>query len=223
MHYLAKFLVYLLFLCLATSGYLAFAQGPYHGRVIDAETKDPIEGAVVLAIWRELTPGVAQHPKATYHDVRETFTDRGGNFTIPGILGIPSEATAKIDEPLFTIFKPGHEAYGGGNLKPPSTPKPIREKYKLPEQVYEKDGRMVVELKRLTTKEERLRNLVRLTTFSYCFPTQEAAERRKSPQLSPGSAKCIPEEKFPNLIRLKNIEERALGLQPSHVWKGENQ
>src|SRR4029077_13907389 len=35
-----------------------FAGGPYKGKVIDAETKAPIVGAVVLAVWYRGAPGL---------------------------------------------------------------------------------------------------------------------------------------------------------------------
>lgn len=47
----------------------------------------------------------------SYYDAQDTVTDREGNFTIPGITGGLVNPLAKIKEPLFTIFKPGYEAY----------------------------------------------------------------------------------------------------------------
>lgn len=57
--------------------------GPYSGRIIDAETGQPIEGAVVLGVWyREIvTPGGATH---NFYDAKETVTDKNGEFTIAG-------------------------------------------------------------------------------------------------------------------------------------------
>ncbi len=199
MHYFAKLSPYVLFFSLSIVGHVVYAQGPYRGRVIDKDTKQPLEDAAVLTVWWKRAPGLA-HPIITYHDAHETLTDLGGNFTIPGTVNPPTDPNAKIDEPLFYIFKPGYEAYGGGNLRPPSTPKPIRENYKLPEQVYEKDGRMVVELGRLTTKEERLKNVRKIF-----IPSD------------------VPEVKRSNLIRLRNMEEDSLGLPPRRPRKGSQQ
>ena len=50
------------------------AGGPYRGRVIDAETKQPLEGAVVLAVWENKTPGVAGYGYS-YLDSEEVLTD----------------------------------------------------------------------------------------------------------------------------------------------------
>ena len=57
------------------------AGGPYRGRVIDAETKQPLEGAVVLAIWETKTPGVAGYGYS-YLDSEEVLTDENGRFVV---------------------------------------------------------------------------------------------------------------------------------------------
>ena len=51
MPYPAKVLACLLLFSLAGSAPLAYAQVSYQAQVIDAETKQPIEGAAVLAVW----------------------------------------------------------------------------------------------------------------------------------------------------------------------------
>ena len=172
-----------LLLAAAGCGHLLYADGPYRGRVLDAEMKQPIDGAAVVAVWSKETPMVAQ-PDITFYEAQETLTDQNGNFTIPGIVGGSPNPLAKIREPLFTIFKPGYEAYGMAG--PAHLPEP------------EKDGRTIVELRRLATRQERLRNLDRVN-LSY----------------------RIPEEKYPNLIRLRNIERQSLGLSPTHIPKEE--
>lgn len=164
------------------NGRIFYADGPYHGKVIDKETKKPIEGAAVLAVWRKETPMIA-HLMITYYDAQETLTDAEGNFTIPGIVGGSLNPLAKIREPLFTIFKPGYAAYGGMVFKPRSVQETV--------QRFEEDDRNVFALGGLTTQEERLKN-VRI--------------------IYPGPS--VPEEKYPNLIRLRNIEEVNLKLPP---------
>lgn len=159
-----------------------YADGPYHGKVIDKETKQPIEGAAVLAVWWKETAMIG-HPIESVHDVQETLTDQDGNFTIPGTSTVSLNPFSRIHEPVFTIFKPGYEAIGNRRLKPP-----------------DKGERIVLELGRLKTREEKLRNM---------------------DALLPGPH--VPEEKYPNLIRLRNIERVNLGLKPTHVKKGEKQ
>ncbi len=170
------------------NGRIFYTDGPYHGKVIDKETKQSIEGAAVLAVWRKETPMIA-HLMITYYDAQEILTDAEGNFTVPGIVGVSLNPLAKIREPLFTIFKPGYAAYGGMVFKPRSVQETV--------QRFEEDDRNVFALGGLTTQEERLKN-VRI--------------------IYPGPS--VPEEKYQNLIRLKNIERVSLGLKPTHIRKG---
>jgi hypothetical protein len=172
-----------LFVLAAGCGHLVYADGPYHGRVLEAETKRPIDGAAVLAVWWKRSPGLG-HPIITVYDAQETLTDQDGNFTIPGIAGGSLNPLATIEEPLFTIFKPGYEAYGDRKLAAPG-----------------EERRTVVELRALTTRDERLRNLRLLMHARACMSDE------------PPPASCIPREKFPNLTRLKHVEERNLGLR----------
>jgi hypothetical protein len=170
------------------------ADGPYHGRVIDKETKQPIEGAAVVAIWWKETAMIG-HPIQSVHDAQETLTDKDGNFTIPGTSTISLNPFSRIWEPKFTIFKPGYQAYGahgGWSWKPISVPETIA--------LYEKDDRTVAELKPLKTRDERIENQRQVSISSR-----------------------VPEEKYPELIRLRNIERENLGLKPTYPpKKGDN-
>ncbi|MEK7845771.1 MAG: hypothetical protein AAB257_02270 [Nitrospinota bacterium] len=51
----------------------------YKGKVIDAETKQPIKGVVVLAIWYREKGNFR-----TLYDVMEIATDTNGEYEIPG-------------------------------------------------------------------------------------------------------------------------------------------
>jgi len=84
---------------------LARIDGPYKGRVIDAETSKPIEGAVVSATWykEEATPAGSA---STYYDSYEMLTDKNGEFSIPGkgLLFL-----TEIRDMDISIFKAGYE------------------------------------------------------------------------------------------------------------------
>lgn len=79
--------------------------GPYEGRVINADTGEPIEGVVVLGKWsrEHITPGGAV---SEYYDAREAVTDKNGEFYIPGQgLLVASNVTPMN----VLIFKAGYE------------------------------------------------------------------------------------------------------------------
>jgi len=63
--------------------YVVRYDGTYSGRVVDADNRQPIEGAVVLGTWYTETPTVAG-AVSKYYDARETVADKKGEFSIPG-------------------------------------------------------------------------------------------------------------------------------------------
>lgn len=92
----------------------------FKGRVIDAETKEPIEGAVVVAHWVEARGDIAG-PSTELKDVKETLTDKNGEWIIEGPAGGRDTnfkllftfitRTYYTREPNFIVFKPGYWSY----------------------------------------------------------------------------------------------------------------
>lgn len=79
---------------------------PFEGQVIDAETKEPIEGAVVLGTYYYETYTIAGS-NSHLKDGQETLTDKNGEFKLPRTRrwfvlnrGYP--------EGTLEIFKPGY-------------------------------------------------------------------------------------------------------------------
>lgn len=92
---------------LILSGCMTYAgkDGPYFGRIVDKETRQPLEGVVVVGNW-----GIAQWGSTTYYDSYETVTDREGNFTIPG-QGI--QVFSDLTQLQLFILKAGYEDISG--------------------------------------------------------------------------------------------------------------
>src|SRR3990172_5665269 len=109
---------------MSLTGYIYFAI-PYefHGKVIDADTRQPIEGAVVVASWSEETATIAG-PSSRSKDVKETLTDKNGNWAIKGLRGRKGEkltdmftfvtGTYYTRPPEFIVFKPGYCSWPAG-------------------------------------------------------------------------------------------------------------
>ena len=102
-----------IFLWIFTTGcvqYIARYDGPYEGKIIDAETRVPIEGVVVLGVWNNEAPTVAG-AVSSYYDARETITDAKGDFKVPG-KGLKILSDVGVMNVL--IFKAGYEYIGLG-------------------------------------------------------------------------------------------------------------
>jgi len=175
------------FLCL-NSASVAVAGGPWKGKIIDIETKEPLEGAVVVAVWMRAyrTPA---GDNTYFYNAREVLTDKEGRFEIPSYRPINLlPIISYIREPEFTIFKPGYLCLSGRHLDENIVGNPAE---------FERDGKMyklspgVIELPRLKTREEKLNKL-------------------------PGSSDPFDGhgEKKRNYMRLLNAARIELGLDP---------
>ncbi|MBI4843956.1 MAG: hypothetical protein HY809_06500 [Nitrospirae bacterium] len=95
--------------CTAANAFFIRYDGPYEGRVIDSETKEPVEGVVVLGVWYEERPNVAGS-NSVYYDAKETVTDKNGEFKIEG-LGL--KMFSYVGMMQFMIFKAGYQYESG--------------------------------------------------------------------------------------------------------------
>ena len=99
----------------------AHAAGPWRGQVVDAETGQPIEGVVVVAVWERLSPGVIHQARA-FHDVDEVVTDAEGRFVLPERELSPPNPFITIDGPQLTMFKGGYGLWQFRGAPPMSGP-----------------------------------------------------------------------------------------------------
>ena len=161
----------------------------FRGRVIDSETKEPIEGVVVVASWLEARPTISGE-STRLKDVKETLTDKNGEWSISGEEGQPHTEHPYYDfftgtyhtrPPSFIIFKPGYCSWPQGFYIEACQGK------------IKSNGEFTVlktfELPKLTNREDRIR------AQSISIPAGEGVL-----------------EKCRELIRLMNEESRNLGL-----------
>jgi len=101
----------------------AFAKDKtFCGKTIDADTKEPIEGAVVVAIWYEARATVAGSD-TRLKNVKEALTDKSGEWSIVGPEGRNYDLLPGLSfltgiyftkEPEFIIFKPSYCSWPAG-------------------------------------------------------------------------------------------------------------
>lgn len=86
-----------------------YSAGPTEGTVIAAETKKPVVGAVVIAIW-DLEGGMEGGNRIATLKVAEAVTDGDGHYRIPGWGPVPRPPKGILDsyDPAILIFKSGY-------------------------------------------------------------------------------------------------------------------
>ena len=171
----------------------------FHGQVIDAETRKPIEGAAVVIHWVEARGTVAGE-STRFKDVKEILTDKEGKWAITGPEG--SEGNDLIAyltfftgihytrKPDFIIFKPGYCSYPGGlsieackGIKFSGSGETMAGK--------------IIELPRLELREDRIKTMAH------------------GPIVAEGAL-----EKQKEFVRLINEERKSLGLQEAYTSEG---
>jgi len=126
--------------------YLDRPRGPYRGQVVDAETKAPLAGAVVVVHWlRDRVYPV--HMVAEHYAVRETVTDTEGRFFLD-VSDVEKGAPGRTRRPAFFIFLPGYGSYPKKHVSPRG----------FTGGIFERPG-AVVELPRFEDREERRKHL----------------------------------------------------------------
>lgn len=111
-------MIILFIVCSSTchASWLIYHKPEYRGRVVDIDTGQPIEGAVVIAKYEKETFAPPVEPKSSVIHVKETLTDKDGRFVFPSYITIIQPFSWSYDV-SFLIFKPGYLCYGWSVLE----------------------------------------------------------------------------------------------------------
>jgi hypothetical protein len=165
-------------------GWIIYREGAFKGKVIDAETKEPIEGAIVVATYYVEQYGFVESNTMAI-DAKEVLTNRNGEFYIPPHLFVRLYLVATKDTTQFIIFKPGYACAEGPEYVQLPSGFIQRPSYPMIAEAFRKGA--TVELVKVMTKEERLRNI-------------------------PDSPTGMRSRKLPLLFKAINEEHRRFGL-----------
>jgi hypothetical protein len=156
----------------------------YRGKVVDAETGEPLEGAVFVIIWHK-KPFITMNGPQYFHSANEGLTDGKGEFSVDGSPGVDwNPFTYIMERPHIAIFKPGYGPFPVAHVREKRQEETEQEMIK---------GGALVRLPRLKTDQEMKR---------YTSPT---GMRIPSD---------VPYEEIPNLVRLINIQSKNIGIPP---------
>jgi len=93
------------------AGWLIFHKPEYRGRIIDAETKEPIEGVVIAVLYYvfpHISGPAGGNPRFIH--AKEALTDKNGEFVIPSYTTLMSPNSFEWLSD-FVIYKAGYESY----------------------------------------------------------------------------------------------------------------
>jgi len=160
-----------------------FGNFTYRGKVVDADTLQPIEGAVVVAKWDKCWPGIGAGELCDFSKAKEALTDANGEWSITGPEGTWTPTTLRAilgfivhwtRPPFFMIYKPGYFLYGkyGQGSRSGFRAIPYEDK---------KNGVFGIALERSVTQHEELKDLdIDFNNEVPFIPTDAPEERLRS-------------------------------------------
>ena len=170
----------------------AEAAGPWQAQVISAETKQPLDGVVVLAWWTRHVRSFGG-PSEEYRDSQEVLTGKDGRFTIESRWFFSLNPLVFFRGPFVAMFKPGYGDYEWPGYKgSESWPKEKREALRTEAQLLQLEG-IALEMPALSTAAQRREYLKRLGV----------------------AVVSVPLEKRPLLQEALEGERKALGYESS--------
>ena len=104
------------FIFLLVSSTACSTNRKFSGKVIDADTLKPIEGALVVATWQKIRTVLITRT-TEFKDIKETLTDKNGEWSITGPEGYEDKIIPGLlshigvwatQRPVFLIYKPGY-------------------------------------------------------------------------------------------------------------------
>jgi hypothetical protein len=148
------------------------AAGPWQAQVVSAETKEPLEGVVVLAWWTRHVRSLGG-PSSEYRDSQEIMTDRSGRFVIAPRSFFSLNPLVFFRGPFFALFKPGYgqDRWPGYEEHEAWSPEK-RKKLGMYSNLLELDG-IVLELPRLQSIEQRRDHLKRIEIDTLTVPLEK--------------------------------------------------
>ena len=142
-------------------GSRADAAGPWQAQVVAGDTKQPVEGVVVLAWWTRNVRSFGGFSE-DHRDSQEVLTDKDGRFTIEPRWFFSLNPLVFFRGPFVAMFKPGYGDYEWPGYRGSETwPKEKREALRTEAQLLLLEG-IVLEMPLLVSvgqREEYLKHL----------------------------------------------------------------
>ena len=160
--------------------------GPWRATIVDAETRQPLEGVVVLALFTKCTARWSGDYSCEYFDAEEAVTGKDGRFEIPP-RPLPSSWRTKMRSE-FLIFMPGF-----GRARSADRPRRVDPDHAPSWSEILQAENAVLEMPPLETWAERREY--------YTFPGHSVPGR-------------VPRDRWRRYREAENVERQYLGLPP---------
>jgi hypothetical protein len=89
------------------AGWLIFHEPAFSGKILDIDTKRPIEGVVVVARYMKATMGLGSGTISSTVKLQEAVTDINGNFEIPSYSTVIQPFSWQTST-VFIVYKDGY-------------------------------------------------------------------------------------------------------------------
>jgi hypothetical protein len=150
-------------------GSRADAAGPWQAQVVASDTKQPVEGVVVLAWWTRNVRSFGGFSE-DHRDSQEVVTDKDGRFTIEPRWFFSLNPLVFFRGPFVAMFKPGYGDYEWPGYKGSETwPKEKLEALRTEAQLLQLEG-IVLEIPVLASADQRKKYLADLEVHVLIVP-----------------------------------------------------
>ncbi len=167
---------------------------PQTGRVLDVETQQPIEGAIVVLRWQGVgTKAFVDTQTVCYH-VESAVTDTEGRYKTDGWREAPIYRDLSMKQVLHTVYKPGYRH--------------VRTDIATGDQYLEKDARSV---------KERLEYLISTSVSCSAVEDKKLSNLYRSLYSEAESVATTKEEVAIALILLIEVEKQEVGS--TEAWR----
>lgn len=133
------------------------------GQVVESDTLKPIEGALIIAIWK--LEDVINEGPGGYERVEVAKSDREGNFVVPSWFSFkPWQLLYKIEKnaPFVLIFKPGYKIVHSNRAAREGFPDDTSISEKGKRVIKQRYGLNPVKLDKISNDKERIDSLEEL-------------------------------------------------------------
>ena len=185
--------------------WMGYHKPAFTGRVIDAETIEPIEGAVVVAVYSKTSIGIA-HSTSIDIKVKETLTGKDGEFYIPSYTTVIDPLSWE-EWVTFIIYKPGYGSFPR-HQKVPSGISPADHETFFSKEMTGTEGKL-----ELSRKGEKGRFLKKITVTSGLVELSRVEGKRKRLRMVPSRPTGFGSKYLPRLYKTIDDERKLFGIK----------